>query len=183
MRAAQTREPLDPQWAWKPFEPSRARPWTIATVAHLHRRAGIRAELGRAQARPLAGPSESIDRLLRGEPKKPCRHSRVASSRPRSTAMASQLAPSADLARIQAIWLYRMIFTPHPLRERMTLFWHNHFATSNIKVQSPLLMQRQNDLFRAHAPGRFSRPGQGDRQRPGDALLARFDDQPQGEAE
>jgi uncharacterized protein (DUF1800 family) len=48
-----------------------------------------------------------------------------------------------------------MIFTPHPLRERMTLFWHNHFATSMTKVQSPRLMQEQNDLFRAHALGDF----------------------------
>ena len=37
----------------------------------------------------------------------------------------------------------------------MTLFWHNHFATSNIKVQSPALMQRQNSLLRAHALGDF----------------------------
>ena len=70
-------------------------------------------------------------------------------------AMAAELAPSADLARIQGIWLYRMIFTPHPLRERMTLFWHNHFATSNAKVQNPDLMQRQNDLLRSHALGDF----------------------------
>ena len=48
-----------------------------------------------------------------------------------------------------------MIFTPHPLRERMTLFWHNHFATSIAKVQNPALMQRQNDLLRAQALGDF----------------------------
>ena len=50
-------------------------------------------------------------------------------------AMAAQLATSAALTRLQGIWLYRMIFTPHPLRERMTLFWHNHFATSNRQGQ------------------------------------------------
>jgi uncharacterized protein (DUF1800 family) len=48
-----------------------------------------------------------------------------------------------------------MVFTGHPLRERMTLFWHNHFATSQSKVQNAGLMQRQNDLFRAHALGDF----------------------------
>jgi uncharacterized protein (DUF1800 family) len=37
----------------------------------------------------------------------------------------------------------------------MTLFWHNHFATSNVKVQSPGLMQRQNSLLRANALGDF----------------------------
>jgi uncharacterized protein (DUF1800 family) len=43
----------------------------------------------------------------------------------------------------------------HPLREKMTLFWHNHFATSIVKVQSPALMFRQNDLLRSHSLGRF----------------------------
>jgi uncharacterized protein (DUF1800 family) len=48
-----------------------------------------------------------------------------------------------------------MIMTPHPLRERMTLFWHNHFATSNEKVNSPTLMLRQNSLLRSEALGSF----------------------------
>ncbi len=37
----------------------------------------------------------------------------------------------------------------------MTLFWHNHFATSNAKVNNAGLMQRQNDLLRTHALGDF----------------------------
>src|SRR5207253_10124131 len=41
------------------------------------------------------------------------------------------------------------------LREKMTLFWHNHFATSNAKVQSAALMQKQNQLLRTHALGKF----------------------------
>jgi uncharacterized protein (DUF1800 family) len=43
----------------------------------------------------------------------------------------------------------------HPLREKMTLFWHNHFATSIAKVISPGLMFRQNVLLREHALGKF----------------------------
>jgi uncharacterized protein (DUF1800 family) len=43
----------------------------------------------------------------------------------------------------------------HPLREKMTLFWHNHFATSVLKVKSPALMYRQNQLLRKHALGKF----------------------------
>src|SRR5262245_13941402 len=48
-----------------------------------------------------------------------------------------------------------MLRTPHPLRERMTLFWHDHFATSIVKVRQPALMKRQNVLLRQHALGRF----------------------------
>jgi len=43
----------------------------------------------------------------------------------------------------------------HPLREKLTLFWHNHFATSLVKVLDPQLMFRQNCLLRAHALERF----------------------------
>jgi uncharacterized protein (DUF1800 family) len=49
-----------------------------------------------------------------------------------------------------------MMHGGHPLREKMTLFWHNHFATSATKVQSATLMYRQNQLLRQHALGKFS---------------------------
>src|SRR5205085_12001378 len=45
--------------------------------------------------------------------------------------------------------------TTDPLREKMTLFWHNHFATSNRKVQNAGYMLEQNELLRRHALGSF----------------------------
>jgi uncharacterized protein (DUF1800 family) len=45
--------------------------------------------------------------------------------------------------------------TPSPLTEKMTLFWHNHFVSSQQKVRSPQLMYRQNVLLRRHAVGNF----------------------------
>ena len=53
----------------------------------------------------------------------------------------------------QAWWFHRMLLTQAPLREKMTLFWHDHFATSIQKVKQPVLMVRQNDLFRQNAFG------------------------------
>jgi len=52
-------------------------------------------------------------------------------------------------------WLREMRDTPSPLTERMTLFWHNHFVSSQQKVRSPVLMYRQNVLLRRHALGRL----------------------------
>ena len=43
----------------------------------------------------------------------------------------------------------------HPLREKLTLFWHNHFATSYAKVRSTKLMFEQNAILRKHALGKF----------------------------
>ena len=41
------------------------------------------------------------------------------------------------------------------MRENLTLFWHNHFATSNLKVQNVGYMLGQNELLRRHAQGSF----------------------------
>lgn len=57
---------------------------------------------------------------------------------------------------LRAWWLEEMRVTPSPLTEKMTLFWHNHFVSSDQKVRSPQLMYRQNALLRRHALGHFS---------------------------
>jgi uncharacterized protein (DUF1800 family) len=144
----------DPAAAWAPFAPTSRDPWDLPRVAHLHRRAGFAASWAVLQRDLQDGPAASIERLLAGEATTSDGRS-ASESDTLFDGMAAQLAPSASLTRLQGIWLYRMIFTAHPLRERMTLFWHNHFATSNAKVNNPALMQRQNDLLRAHALGRF----------------------------
>ncbi len=56
---------------------------------------------------------------------------------------------------IKSWWLREMIATPTPLAERMTLFWHNHFATSQQKVVRSQAMWRQHQLLRANALGNF----------------------------
>ena len=48
-----------------------------------------------------------------------------------------------------------MVRTSRPLVERMTLVWHDWFATSNTGVGSQGLMLDQNALFRRYALGRF----------------------------
>ena len=54
-----------------------------------------------------------------------------------------------------AWWFGRMVGGRVPLREKMTLFWHDHFATSLRKVRRPSLMLGQNRLFREHAVENF----------------------------
>ncbi len=55
----------------------------------------------------------------------------------------------------QGWWFRRMLRSKAPLREKMTLFWHDHFATSAQKVKQPALLVRQNELFRRSAFGSF----------------------------
>ena len=56
---------------------------------------------------------------------------------------------------LRAWWLEEMLATPSPLTERMTLFWHNHFVSSQQKVRVARLMYEQNALLRANALGNF----------------------------
>lgn len=53
-------------------------------------------------------------------------------------------------------WVNRMVTAPRPLQERITLFWHNHFATAQRKVGSAQLMWRQNQIFRTQGLGDFN---------------------------
>ncbi len=52
-------------------------------------------------------------------------------------------------------WGARLMATRRPLQEKMTLFWHDHFATSASKVQGPYLMFGQNEILRKNATGSF----------------------------
>ena len=52
-------------------------------------------------------------------------------------------------------WLDRMVRGRHPLVERMTLNWHDHWATSNDKVGDVKLMMRQQRTLRRYALGNF----------------------------
>jgi len=147
-----TRSPTsDPRTAWKPFEAGRDGPWDRAGVAHLHRRAGFLAPWETLERDLHAGPAAAVDRLLAGE-------DRAADGQtPGEFAdwLDGMAAGAGSLPRLQGTWLYRMILTPHPLRERLTLFWHGHFATSDAKVNDPRLMAAQNALIRANCLGDF----------------------------
>lgn len=61
-----------------------------------------------------------------------------------------------QISEIQRWWLKRMIETPRPLEEKMTLFWHGHFATSYRTIENSYHMFLQNQLLRTHALGNFS---------------------------
>lgn len=52
-------------------------------------------------------------------------------------------------------WLDRMVRSEHQLTERMTLVWHDWFATTNDDVGNQRLMLGQNEVLRTHALGSF----------------------------
>lgn len=63
----------------------------------------------------------------------------------------------AQQLQIGTWWLERMVSADHGLTERMTWFWHGHFATSLQKVKSSALMLAQNETLRADALTTFDK--------------------------
>ncbi len=134
---------------WAPYKPTAADPWDLRKVAHLHRRAGFSATWGELQRDLRDGPAASIDRLFR--PAEPTEEERQILD-----VLRQGVLDTNDAERLKAWWLNLILYGADPLREKLTLFWHGHFATSNHKVRSVPFMLRQNDLFRRHALGDFA---------------------------
>jgi hypothetical protein len=65
----------------------------------------------------------------------------------------SLAANDIETQRLGLWWANRMLATRRPLEEKLTLFWHGHFATGENKVRDYRMMLRQNAMFRDHASG------------------------------
>ena len=77
---------------------------------------------------------------------------------PRATAAArkqynQQL--TAQMSELSAWWLHRMVAVQQPIHEKLTLLWHNHFATSAQKVRAAAFMAAQNEKLRTLKLGDF----------------------------
>jgi uncharacterized protein (DUF1800 family) len=139
---------IDPRWAWERYRPSNDNPWDLRKVGHFFRRAGFGVNCAEMDAALRDGPDWAIDVVLQGRP------GQIEFERD-TAPLAQSIARANNGVEATAWWLYRMLYTPHPLREKLTLFWHNHFATSNIKVNNVGYMLGQYQLLRRHAQGSF----------------------------
>ncbi|MAD80563.1 MAG: hypothetical protein CMJ50_06935 [Planctomycetaceae bacterium] len=132
-----------------PYQPSLDEPWNETKAAHLCRRAGFGAPRREIQEVLELGPVGAVDRFLRVESERDAEYDELFET-VRQGLIAFQHPPN-----MQAWWLFRMQREPFPLREKMTLFWHGHFATSFRKVENMRLMHQQNETLRREALGDF----------------------------
>ncbi|MFV0444688.1 MAG: DUF1800 family protein [Planctomycetaceae bacterium] len=137
---------------WAAYSPTDAAPWDVRRVVHLHRRVVFGADWNEVRRDVEEGPQAAVSRVLEGR----CRETATAGELESLAAVIGAAAvESGSAERLKAWWVYRCLFSPDPLRERLTLMWHNHFATSNLKVSDLRLMRRQNETFRKHALAPF----------------------------
>ncbi|MCC6672262.1 MAG: DUF1800 domain-containing protein [Planctomycetes bacterium] len=141
------RPPTRPEEWLSPYVPSPEDPFDRVKAAHLLRRAGFGVPRAALDAWVALGPDVAVERLLQPQ----------ADAQERFAALLEQIEGQLlDLSReedLQAWWIYRMVHSPDRLREKLTLFWHGHFATSIRKVERARLMREQNETQRRLALG------------------------------
>ncbi|MCB8933744.1 MAG: DUF1800 domain-containing protein [Fimbriimonadaceae bacterium] len=123
---------------------------TREQVAHLLRRYGLGASRSELDACEKLGVKGTLARLLdydsidEGFPVSPWEFCFQTNGQVQT-----------DPARIARWWALRLLMTKRPLQEKLTLFWHDHFAVSGSKVESGPMLLVYLDALRAHAGGRF----------------------------
>jgi uncharacterized protein (DUF1800 family) len=149
-----------------------ARTWGRAEAAHLLRRAGFGgtpqevdqfAALGLSQAVDLLVDYERIPQTdaeyepVRGVDRQAMRRRlrERGDDERREIRQRLDRLNRAQIEEMRAWWLRRMIVTPRPLEERMTLFWHGLFTSGQREVRNATMMWDQNALLRRHALGNF----------------------------
>jgi len=118
-------------------------------VAHLYRRLGFGATVGEIDAAEKAGVDATIAKLVQYEalPELPVSpHEFVWREK-----------EEADLGsyRYRNWWILQMLQSPRPLQEKLAIFWHDHFAVADNKVEFGPMMLDYLQTLRKHAGGKF----------------------------
>jgi uncharacterized protein (DUF1800 family) len=135
-------------------------------LAHLYRRAGFGATPAELDAAMTAGYAATVAALVRPPS---ASDQGVLATPPPQLSLAPAPATIASAAERKAYqarvanegrelgmwWLDRMVMATNPFPEKLTFFWHGHFATAIAKVRSAALMLRQNELLRTAGLGAF----------------------------
>ncbi len=153
----------------KPIRPDQ---WDRAAAEHLLRRAGFGgtpeqvealaamtpeqavASLVDYQNIPYDPPPPLIDDILR-EPPDRRRLRDLPPEQRRKLFQQRQAAERRSFAEIRLWWIERMVESPRPLEEKMTLFWHGHFTSGFREVRRAVFMYEQNQFLRRRALDNF----------------------------
>jgi hypothetical protein len=109
---------IDPAWAWAAYQPSADSPWDLKKVGHLYRRAAFGAAWPELEGGLKNGPQHTIALLLQGS----------STSDGLTAQMERSIVETNNGQQLAAWWVYRMLYSAHPLRERLTLFCNDDLA-------------------------------------------------------
>jgi uncharacterized protein (DUF1800 family) len=165
----------------QPYKPTPADPFDAIKAAHLLNRAGFGGTQAEIEAVMKLGPTQAVNNLLDfpdasaeeqsqtdvpdlssidGYPKnfRDIKQMLQGKSEEEKKALRMKLmmANREATEAVASWWMGRMHGGPHPLQEKLTLFWHGHFTTSAKDERAASLIWNQNELLRSQAAGNFS---------------------------
>jgi uncharacterized protein (DUF1800 family) len=145
--------------------------WDFDAAAHLMVRAGFGADPSEIRRMRALGPEKAVESLISAsvenyppptwatpDDQDELRAQVKEADTPDEKQMARKLLREKFVSEMKDLthwWVTRMVNTHSPLIEKMTLFWHGHFATSAQKVRPAYKMWLQNETFRQNALGNF----------------------------
>ncbi len=124
---------------------------------HLLRRAGFGASAADVETFRDMSPPAAVAHLLDYAGRPDDVDERIGRPDHVQVATKNLFAPDIDIDDARQRWLFRMVHTRRPLQEKMTLFWHNHFATAYSKLAADS-GERQGAKLLAHKPGSLRGP-------------------------
>jgi len=122
----------------------------LAQMAHLIRRAGFGATREELETRAAKGYTATVEELIDPPEEMPAGNMALL-----LRYMPGCLLPGGVPQPGQYNWMYNMITTQRPLEEKMSLFWHQVFATGNSKVDNCDQMLQQIVMFRKCGMGNY----------------------------
>jgi uncharacterized protein (DUF1800 family) len=107
-------------------------------IEHLLRRAGFGGRQDELDAYRQMSPTQAIDTLVNYDLVPDDVDERIFRAGYVGITARGPFMPWANITDARQRWLFRMVHSARPLQEKMTLFWHNHFATGYNKVAGTL---------------------------------------------
>jgi len=107
-------------------------------IEHLLRRAGFGGSPTEVQAYSDLGYATALDQLINYEQIFDNVDDLIGQPGYVGMTIVGPFTPATNIQHARQRWLFRMVHTRRPLQEKMTLFWHNHFATAFSKISGTI---------------------------------------------
>lgn len=132
-----------------PWVATASDPWDKRKAAHLLRRAGFGGSPEEVNALVALGADRALDLLLTPN------NTPLPTYGTRVLPHGEILDLTNDVLAQRAYWLFECVHGMYPLREKLALFWHNHFSVGANKGGAEYLLGRHVNLFRQLGTGSF----------------------------
>ena len=142
-------------------------------IEHLLRRAGFGARPDELSAYGAMSIGQAVNVLVGYDSIPDAVDSHIGQAGYANMTISGAFSPQSNINHARQRWLFRLLHTDRPLQEKMTLFWHNHFATGYNKIagalgategarylaakasEDPGAVRGQMEMLRDNALGRF----------------------------